>query len=318
MTKDEVKKLIDYLHGWKVKREWITYIPGIVKGIGLAVNVFSNPGDKIIIQTPVYTPFMAVPESNGRQVVHNPLKWNGSHYEMDFDHLESIIDSQCKLFILCNPHNPVGRVWTKEELARVGEICKKNNVLVIADEIHSDLVYAGYVHTPFALASDAPHLVCTSLGKTFNVAGLRLANIFSSSAELKKQYDQEIDAYSYSASNTFGLEMVQAAYSPEGEAWLEELLVYLQGNVEVVSEWCQKHNVGFTAPQGTFLCWLDLASAGLTDEEIIKKIIMGKEVICVPGPWFGKGGEGHLRLNIGCTRKTLVEALDRIASVLNN
>lgn len=141
---------------------------------------------------------------------------------------------------------------------------------------------------------------------------------FSSSAELKKQYDQEIDAYSYSASNTFGLEMVQAAYSPEGEAWLEELLVYLQGNVEVVSEWCQKHNVGFTAPQGTFLCWLDLASAGLTDEEIIKKIIMGKEVICVPGPWFGKGGEGHLRLNIGCTRKTLVEALDRIASVLNN
>jgi len=160
--------------------------------------------------------------------------------------------------------------------------------------------------------------VCTSLGKTFNVAGLRLANIFSSSAELKKQYDQEIDAYSYSASNTFGLEMVQAAYSPEGEAWLEELLVYLQGNVEVVSEWCQKHNVGFTAPQGTFLCWLDLASAGLTDEEIIKKIIMGKEVICVPGPWFGKGGEGHLRLNIGCTRKTLVEALDRIASVLNN
>ena len=203
-------------------------------------------------------------------------------------------------------------------IARVGEICKKNNVLVIADEIHSDLVYAGYVHTPFALASDAPHLVCTSLGKTFNVAGLRLANIFSSSAELKKQYDQEIDAYSYSASNTFGLEMVQAAYSPEGEAWLEELLVYLQGNVEVVSEWCQKHNVGFTAPQGTFLCWLDLASAGLTDEEIIKKIIMGKEVICVPGPWFGKGGEGHLRLNIGCTRKTLVEALDRIASVLNN
>ena len=119
-------------------------------------------------------------------------------------------------------------------------------------------------------------------------------------------------------SNTFGLEMVQATYSPEGEAWLEELLVYLQGNVEVVSEWCQKHNVGFTAPQGTFLCWLDLASAGLTDEEIIKKIIMGKEVICVPGPWFGKGGEGHLRLNIGCTRKTLVEALDRIASVLNN
>ena len=239
-----------------------------------------------------------------------------SENETDFE--EQAADPDAKIMILCSPHNPVGRVWTKEELARVGEICKKNNVLVIADEIHSDLVYAGYVHTPFALASDAPHLVCTSLGKTFNVAGLRLANIFSSSAELKKQYDQEIDAYSYSASNTFGLEMVQAAYSPEGEAWLEELLVYLQGNVEVVSEWCQKHNVGFTAPQGTFLCWLDLASAGLTDEEIIKKIIMGKEVICVPGPWFGKGGEGYLRLNIGCTRKTLVEALDRIASVLDN
>ena len=130
---------LDYLHGWKVKREWITYIPGIVKGIGLAVNVFSNPGDKIIIQTPVYTPFMAVPESNGRQVVHNPLKWNGSHYEMDFDHLESIIDSQCKLFILCNPHNPGGVVWPLETLQRIAEICARHNILIIADEITASL-----------------------------------------------------------------------------------------------------------------------------------------------------------------------------------
>lgn len=309
----------DKRFGMKIHTDLVSMMPTVVSAINVAIRAFSNPGDKVIIQQPVYDPFAELIKKTGRVMVNNGLICNDGLYEMDFPLLEEqAADPDAKIMILCSPHNPVGRVWTKEELARVGEICKKNNVLVIADEIHSDLVYAGYVHTPFALASDAPHLVCTSLGKTFNVAGLRLANIFSSSAELKKQYDQEIDAYSYSASNTFGLEMVQAGYSPEGEAWLEELLVYLQGNVEVVSEWCQKHNVGFTAPQGTFLCWLDLASAGLTDEEIIKKIIMEKEVICVPGPWFGKGGEGYLRLNIGCTRKTLVEALDRIASVLDN
>lgn len=315
-----LKKWMQKHHDWDIQRKWLIKTPGVVFALAMAVKAYTEPGDAVLIQQPVYYPFSEVIKDNGRNVVSNTLYLGeDNRYHIDLEDFEQkIVENQIKLFLLCNPHNPVGRVWTKEELARVGEICKKNNVLVIADEIHSDLVYAGYVHTPFALASDAPHLVCTSLGKTFNVAGLRLANIFSSSAELKKQYDQEIDAYSYSASNTFGLEMVQAAYSPEGEAWLEELLVYLQGNVEVVSEWCQKHNVGFTAPQGTFLCWLDLASAGLTDEEIIKKIIMGKEVICVPGPWFGKGGEGHLRLNIGCTRKTLVEALDRIASVLNN
>ena len=306
-------------YGYTIEPEWVTLGAGIVYALGTSVRAFTEEGDAMMVMQPVYYPFSEVIKNDGRRLVNCQLRYENNHYSIDFEKMEKMIREEgVKALIFCNPHNPVGRVWTKEELARVGEICKKNNVLVIADEIHSDLVYAGYVHTPFALASDAPHLLCTSLGKTFNVAGLRLANIFSSSAELKKQYDQEIDAYSYSASNTFGLEMVQAAYSPEGEAWLEELLVYLQGNVEVVSEWCQKHNVGFTAPQGTFLCWLDLGSAGLTDEEIIKKIIMGKEVICVPGPWFGKGGEGHLRLNIGCTRKTLVEALDRIASVLNN
>lgn len=319
------KEYYDALKWWFAKRfvmevdtSLVSMMPTVVSAINVAIRTFSNPEDKIIIQQPVYEPFAGLIQKTGRVMVNNGLICNDGRYEMDFALLEAqAADPDTKVMILCSPHNPVGRVWTKEELARVGEICKKNNVLVISDEIHSDIVYDEAIHTPFALASDAPHLLCTAPGKTFNVAGLRIANIFSSSMELKKQFDQEINAYSYSASSTFGLEAIQAAYSPEGEAWLKELLEYLQGNVNVVTEWCKENHVGFTEPQGTFLCWLDLGSVGMSDEDIMKKIIVEKEVVCVPGPWFGKGGEGHLRLNIGCTRKTLVEALNRIESVLN-
>lgn len=314
---DALKWWFKQRSGMKVDTSLVSMMPTVVSAINVAIRAFSHPGDKVIIQQPVYEPFAGLIQKTGRVMVNNGLICTDGYYEMDFDLLEKqAADPDTKILILCSPHNPVGRVWTKEELAKVGEICKKNHVLVISDEIHSDIVYEGYVHIPFAMASDAPHLLCTAPGKTFNVAGLRIANIFSSSAELKKQYDQEINALSYSASSTFGLEAIQAAYSPEGEAWLKELLAYLQENVKVVAEWCKEHHVGFTVPQGTFLCWLDLSSVGMTDEDIMKKIIVQKEVICVPGPWFGKGGESHLRLNIGCTRKTLMEALDRIASVL--
>lgn len=295
----------------------VSMMPTVVSAINMAIRAFSNPGDKVIIQQPVYEPFAGLIAKTGRVMVNNGLICKEGRYEMDFALLEEqAADPDAKVMILCSPHNPVGRVWTKEELSRVGEICKRNGVLVVSDEIHSDIVFEGHTHTPFALASDAPHILCTAPGKTFNVAGLRISNMLSSSVEIKQRYDQEINAYSYSSSSTFGIEAVQAAYSPEGEAWLKELLVYLQGNIKVVSQWCRDHGVAFNQPEGTFLCWLDLGSVGMSDEDIMKKIIVGKEVVCVPGPWFGKGGQGHLRLNIGCTRKTLEEALDRIAAVL--
>lgn len=295
----------------------VSMMPTVVSAINMAIRAFSEPGDKVIIQQPVYEPFAGLIAKTGRVMVNNGLVCRDGRYEMDFALLEEqTADPAAKIMILCSPHNPVGRVWTKEELSRVGDICKRNGVLVISDEIHSDIVFQGSVHTPFPMASDAPHILCTAPGKTFNVAGLRISNMLSSSAQIKQRYDQEINAYSFSASNTFGLEAVQAAYSPEGEAWLKELLAYLEDNSRTVEAWAKAHNVGCTKAEGTFLSWLDFSSLGLTDTDIMQKIIIGQEVVCVPGPWFGKGGEGHLRLNIGCTRKTLQEALDRISSVL--
>lgn len=303
--------------GYEVKPELVSLAPTVVMAINMAIRAFSKEGDKVILQQPVYEPFAGLVAKTGRQMVNNGLVYRDGRYEMDFDLLEQqAADPDVKLMILCSPHNPVGRVWTKEELARVGEICKRNNVFVISDEIHSDIVYAGHAHTPFALASDAPHIVCTAPGKTFNVAGLRISNVICQTAEIKKQYDAVLNAYSVSGTSTFGLEAVRAAYSQDGEEWLNQLLEYLTGNVAVVEQWCAAHGVGFTRPEGTFLCWIDLSAVGMTDKDVMQKIICGEEVVCVPGPWFGPGGEGHLRLNIGCTRATLKAALARIEKTL--
>lgn len=303
--------------GLELKREWLSVLPTVVAAINMGIRAFTQPGDQVIIQQPVYDPFASLVAKTGRELVNNALLFRDGDYYMDFDLLEKqAADPKAKVLILCSPHNPVGRVWTKEELARLGEICKRHQVLVISDEIHSDIVFSGHSHTPFPLASDAPCILCTAPGKTFNVAGLRASNIFIFDPELKKQYDATCAAYSMPGSSTFGLAAVEAAYSPAGAEWLAQLLAYLEENARLVDRWAKEHHLGFTMPQGCFLCWLDLSPAGLTDQEIQKKIIVGQEVVCVPGPWFGPGGEGHLRLNIGCPRSILEEALRRIASVL--
>lgn len=303
--------------GLELKKEWLSVLPTVVAAINMGIRAFTQPGDQVIIQQPVYDPFASLVAKTGRELVNNALLFRDGDYYMDFDLLEKqAAGPRAKVLILCSPHNPVGRVWTKEELARLGEICKRHQVLVISDEIHSDIVFSGHSHTPFPLASDAPCILCTAPGKTFNVAGLRASNIFIFDLELKKQYDTTCAAYSMPGSSTFGLAAVEAAYSPAGAEWLAQLLAYLEENARLVDRWAKEHHLGFTMPQGCFLCWLDLSPAGLTDQEIQKKIIVGQEVVCVPGPWFGPGGEGHLRLNIGCPRSILEEALRRIASVL--
>ena len=303
--------------GLELKREWLSVLPTVVAAINMGIRAFTQPGDQVIIQQPVYDPFASLVAKTGRELVNNALLFRDGDYYMDFDLLEKqAADPKAKVLILCSPHNPVGRVWTKEELARLGEICKRHQVLVISDEIHSDIIFSGHSHTPFPLASDAPCILCTAPGKTFNVAGLRASNIFIFDPELKKQYDTTCAAHSMPGSSTFGLAAVEAAYSPAGAEWLAQLLAYLEENARLVDRWAKEHHLGFTMPQGCFLCWLDLSPAGLTDQEIQKKIIVGQEVVCVPGPWFGPGGEGHLRLNIGCPRSILEEALRRIALVL--
>lgn len=303
--------------GLELKKEWLSVLPTVVAAINMGIRAFTQPGDQVIIQQPVYDPFASLVAKTGRELVNNALLFRDGDYYMDFDLLEKqAADPKAKVLILCSPHNPVGRVWKKEELARLGEICKRHQVLVISDEIHSDIIFSGHSHTPFPLASDAPCILCTAPGKTFNVAGLRASNIFIFDPELKKQYDTTCAAHSMPGSSTFGLAAVEAAYSPAGAEWLAQLLDYLEENARLVDRWAKEHHLGFTMPQGCFLCWLDLSPAGLTDQEIQKKIIVGQEVVCVPGPWFGPGGEGHLRLNIGCPRSILEEALRRIASVL--
>lgn len=305
-------------HGLELPLDRISILPTVVNAINLCIRAFSEPGDHVILQQPVYEPFAGLIAKTGRVLVNNGLLCRGGRYTMDFDLLErQASDPKTKLLILCSPHNPVGRVWTREELAQLGDICKRHHVLVIADEIHSDIVFPGCTHTPFPLASDAPCVLCTSPGKTFNMAGLRIANIVIPDPELHARYTEVCDSYSITGSSTFGLEAVTAAYSPEGAQWLDELLAYLEGNLTLVETWCQEHRVPFRRPDGTYLCWLDLSARGLDDDAIQERVLCGQEVICVPGPWFGPGGEGHLRLNAGCTRATLQEALRRIALTLN-
>ncbi len=302
----------------------ICVVPSVVGAINAAIRAFTQPGEGVIIQQPVYEPFAGLIQQTGRTVVNNSLVCEQGRYRMNFEELEQLAAKpENKLLVLCSPHNPVGRVWRREELARLGRICKENGVLVVSDEIHSDIIYPGHKHTPFWTVEEdfAKHcIVCTAPGKTFNVAGLKMANTLIFDPDMRSRFDAQIKAMSLDVRNTFGLEGVAAAYSPEGEEWLEELLVYLKGNAELVRDYVQEHlpQVDFVEPEGTFLCWLDLTRTGLTDAEILKRVDVEAGVICVPGPWFGKGGERHLRLNIGCTRANLAAAMERIAQALQS
>jgi len=244
-------------------------------------------------------------------------------WEVDFEDFErQAKDPEVKLFILCNPHNPLGRVWTKEELERMLTICFENDVLVVSDEIHSDIVFSGYKHTPLLAldAKTAEHAILLSApSKTFNVAGLKMSHAIIPGKFIRDAFLKTQAAYSLDVKNTFGIESTVAAYTPQGEEWLEQLLAYLEGNVQAVEDFLSQKlpKAHMIRPEGTFLCWLDLSDFGFTDEELLQKIIRQAGVICVPGPWFGRGGEGHMRLNIGCPRKMLLAALARIAAVLS-
>ena len=309
--------------GWKISADWITALPSVVSGINIAIRAFSKEGEGIIIQTPVYDPFISIVKRTGRVPVFNPLKRKQSHYEMDFEGLERLASlPENRMLILCSPHNPVGRVWTEDELRRLAEICLKYDVKIVADEIHSDIVYPGHHHTP--LMSIDPRygknfIHLSAPGKTFNVPGLKMSFSIIPDEENKKAFDTMQLAMSLDIRNTFGVECVSACYTENGIQWLDGLLKYLWNNAERVHEFVRTEmpKVTMEMPEGTFLCWLDFSGYGLTDEELLKRINLEAGVICVPGGWFGPGGEHHLRLNIGCQRKTLEEALQRIKEALD-
>ena len=309
--------------GWTVKREWLVKTPGVVFAIAAAVRAFTKEGDAVLLQQPVYYPFSEAIKDNGRELVNSPLKLVNGHYEMDFEDLEQkIVEHQVKLFLLCSPHNPVGRVWTEEELRKVGDLCVKYNVLVVSDEIHSDFTWPGHEHHVFANLDPKYaeiSITCTAPSKTFNLAGLQTSNIFIPNRTLRKTFKKAIDQAGYSQLNTLGLVACQAAYE-EGEPWLTELKKYLLENLDFSRNYIERNlpGVHLIEPEGTYLIWLDFRDLGLPEEKLEHLITKEAKLWLDSGAIFGTDGEGFERINIACPRTTLKEAFDRLAKALNS
>jgi cystathionine beta-lyase len=310
-------------HNWKVKKDWLAYSPGVVPAISLIIRTFSQPGDKVIIQTPVYYPFFRVIENNGRFVVSNPLKLENEQYVMDFEDLErKINDPRVKILILCSPHNPVGRVWNKKELIKLGEICLRNNIIVVSDEIHADILYEGYRHTPFASISEEfarNSITCTSPSKSFNLAGLRTSTIIIPNKKYYKVYNNVLNSLSLNEDNVFGVVALEAAYR-YGEEWLTQLLDYLSKNLRFLTKYLEERipKIKIIKPEGTYLAWLDCRRLGLDTMGLRDFMVKKAKVGLDDGYWFGPGGEGFERMNIACPRSILREGLNRIEKAINN
>lgn len=303
-----------------IKKDWIVFTAGVVPAIGYAVQTFTKVNDKILIQTPVYHPFRIISENNERIVVTNPLINNNGHYEIDFEDFErKIVDNDVRVFILCNPHNPVGRVWTKEEIEKMAQICLNHNVLIISDEIHSDLIYKDSKFTSF-LSLDNKYLenviVCTAPSKTFNLAGVQTSNLIIPSAILRGRYRETLAKFKIEFPNTFGMESLKAGYLYGGQ-WLDELLDYLDENRKFIATYL-KENIPaakYHIPEGTYLAWIDFNE--VLPADTMEEFFEDKAKIAIDyGHWFGQEGKGFIRLNFACPKATLKEALDRIKAAL--
>jgi len=293
----------------------------VVPALNMLVRTFISPGDKVLIQPPVYYPFYEAIKNNGGEIVTNPLIYGNGRYQMDFADLEQKAkDSRVKMAILCSPHNPVGRVWTREELVRYGEICIKNNMLVVSDEIHGDLIYKGSVFTPFAKISRdfAQHSIsCTAPSKTFNIAGLQTSCIIIPNDDLRPRFERTIHGNGLGLTSVFGTTALQAAYD-HGEPWLEQALSYLQANLEYLEAFAAEHipQIDIVRPEGTYLVWLDCRRLGLDKFELKRLMMEDARVYLDEGFIFGPEGEGFERINIACPRSILAEALDRISNAI--
>ncbi len=309
-------------HNWEINKDWINYSPGVVPALSFITLSFSQPGDKIIVQSPVYRRFLEVIMEDGRQILDNELKLKNGKYVIDFDDFEKkASNSKAKLFFLCNPHNPVGRVWTREDLIRLGRICIKNNVIIVADEIHSDLIYKGYKHIVFASISEEfaqNSITLNAPSKTFNLAGLQTSVIIIPNKKYYEIYQSELSSLKLTRGNVFGLVALEAAYN-FGEDWLEQLLEYLEENVKYLMSFFEEKisKIKVIKPEGTYLVWLDCRQLGLNDLELRKFMIEKAKVGLLDGYKFGQGGEGFQRINIGCPRIILKESLERIEKAVN-
>jgi len=305
--------------GWSVEREWLVVTPGVVNALAVAIRAFTEPGDGVVIQQPVYYPFESSVRQNGRRLLINELMYSGGSYGIDFQDFENKIQ-EAKLFILCSPHNPVGRVWTRDELVRMGEICLRHGVTIVADEIHQDFVFPPNRHLVFAAIDPrfaAITVTCTSPSKTFNLAGLHNANIFIANETLRSKFRQEYASCGLSQPSVAGLAACKAAYKGGGQ-WLDELIAYIGGNMSLLREFLQTQlpKIKFVEPEGTYLAWLDFSEFGLSAKELDTLITHKCKLWLSSGHTFGAGGKNFQRMNIACPRTVLQEALGRLKVVV--
>ena len=309
-------------HGWAISPEWICLAPGVVPALSMLVRTFIAPGEKVLIQPPVYPPFYSVVQNNGGEVVTNPLIYEGGRYRMDFEHLEQVAqDPSVRMAILCSPHNPIGRVWTAEELYRFGEICSRNNVQVIADEIHGDLIYRGSTFTPFAsLEADFAEraITCSAPSKTFNMAGLKTSTCIIPDPELRARFEKTLQSNGLHGMNVFGVIAAEVAYT-SGDEWLGQALDYIEGNLRYAQQYVAEHlsDISIVPPEGTYLLWLDCRKLGLDKAGMERLFLHEARVFIEDGSIFGAEGAGFQRMNIACSRSLLKEALARIATALH-
>ena len=314
---ETVKTWIEDHHGWKTETEWMTFIPGIVKGIGMVINALLEKEDKVIIQPPVYHPFRLIPQKNGREVVFNPLKElpDGS-YEMDFENLEAVCDPKCKLLILSNPHNPAGIVWSRETLMKLADFCHSHGITVISDEIHCDMALFGNRHIPFASVSEKAAECSITFGapsKTFNIAGIVSSYAIVPDEGLREKFFKWLEASEMSAAHIFAPIATMAAFK-HGENWRQQMLRYLECNIRFVEEYCLKNipQIRPLRPQASFLVWLDCRKLGLSHEELTDLFVNKAGLALNDGEMFNPEGEGFMRLNIGTPRDILKEAMDKL------
>lgn len=320
---DAVTSWFSRRHGWDIDREWIIYTSGVVPAVSAVIKALTVPGDKVIVQTPVYNCFFSSIRNNGCEIVSNPLRRTADTYEMDFDALERCAaDPRAKVMLLCNPHNPAGRVWTPDELTRLGNICLRNGVTVVSDEIHCELVYQGFKYTPFASLSDAflhRSVTCVSPSKAFNIAGLQIANIVTFDADLRRRIDKAININEVCDVNPFGVAATIAAYN-EGEEWLNQLVDYLHGNYEAMAEFCRRELPEFpiTRLEGTYLVWMDCSSLGMSSDALEHALLDDARLWLNAGTMYGAEGEGYMRWNIACPRSVMLDGLNRFLNFVRS
>ena len=304
-------------HHLTLQPEWMTCTPGIVFALSIAVRAFTQEGDAVLIQPPVYHPFSRAILRNKRTLVENPLVLKDGHYEMDLEDLEQkVLDEHVKLMILCNPHNPVGRVWTREELTALADICLRHHVYVISDEIHGDFVWQGHEQTPYASISEEACLhsmMCTAPSKTFNLAGMATSNLFIPDPEMRRKFRSELLDVGQENMNRLGLFACRAAYEGGGE-WLDQLIGYLAGNLALVRDFCKNRvpQIQLVEPEGTYLAWLDCRELGMTYDELMAFFSDEAKVWLDPGTHSGEQGSGFMRFNLGSSRSVIAQALDQI------